>query len=115
MEKQNLHQTDEQLAQELRKSRGGKLGGKLLSLVGVVIAVAGIILDGNIVVIVIGGVILALGQMVQGKSGERAGRQTFDSIAPDIVGAALENVQMNPTPHLLDAEDTNIPLPRHTH
>ena len=115
MEKQNLHQTDEQLAQELRKSRGGKLGGKLLSLVGVVIAVAGIILDGNIVVIVIGGVILALGQMVQGKSGEQAGRQTFDSIAPDIVGTAFENVQMNPTPHLLDAEDTNIPLPRHTH
>ena len=30
MEKQNIHQTDEQLAQELRKSRGGKLGGLIL-------------------------------------------------------------------------------------
>ena len=110
-----MNMTDEHLAQELRKSKGGKLGGKILSMLGVVIAVVGIILGGNIVLIVIGGVILALGQMVQGKSKDKAGRQTFDAIAPDIVGAALENVQMNPAPHLLDAKDTNIPLPSHTH
>ena len=30
------------------------------------------------------------------------------------MSAAFENVQMNPTPHLLDAEATNIPLPSHT-
>ena len=107
--------TDERLSQQLRKSKSGKLGGKLLSLVGGVVAIAGIILGGNIVLVVIGGVILGLGQMVQGKSKDKAGRQTFDAIAPDIVSAALENVQMSPTPHLLDAEDTNIPLPRHTH
>mgnify|MGYP007028395213 CR=1 FL=1 len=41
--------TDEQLAQELRKSKGGKLGGKLLSLLGGAVAIAGIILGGNIV------------------------------------------------------------------
>ena len=50
----------------------------------------------NLVLVVIGGVVLGLGQMVQGKSKEQAGRQTFDSIAPDIVGTAFENVQMNP-------------------
>ena len=72
MEKQNIHQTDEQLAQELRKRRGGKRGGKLLSLVGVVIAVAGLVLGGNIVAIVIGGVLLALGQMAQSKSIRKA-------------------------------------------
>ena len=115
MTEQKTNMTDEQLAQELRKSKGGKLGGKILSLLGGVIAVAGIILGGNLVLVVIGGVVLGLGQMVQGKSKEQAGRQTFDSIAPDIVGNAFENVQMNPTPHLLDAEDTNIPLPSHTH
>lgn len=103
--------TDEQLAQELRKSKGGKI----LSLLGVVIAVVGIILGGNIVLIIIGGVILGLGQMVQGKSKDKASQQTFEAIAPDIVSVAFENVQMNPTPHLLDAEDTNIPLPSHTH
>lgn len=115
MAEQKAKMSDEQLAQELRKSKGGKLGGKVISLLGAVIAVAGIILNGNIVLVVIGGVILGLGQMAQGKSKDKASRQTFDAIAPDIVGAAFENVQMDPTPHLLDAEDTNIPLPRHTH
>ena len=98
MEEQKTNMTDEQLAQELRKSKGGKLGGKILSLLGGVIAVAGMILGGNLVLVVIGGVVLGLGQMVQGKSKEQAGRQTFDSIAPDIVGTAFENVQMNPVP-----------------
>ena len=115
MEEKNMNMTDEQLAQELRKSKGGKLGGKILSLLGAVIAVAGIILNGNIVLVVIGGVMLGLGQMVQGKSRDKASRQTFDTIAPDIAGAVLENVQMDPTPYLLDAEDTNIPLPGHTY
>ena len=115
MEEKNRNMTDERLSQQLRKSKGGKLGGKILSMLGVVIAVVGIILGGNIALIVLGGVVLALGQTVQGKSKDKAGQQTFDAIAPDIVGAALENVQMSPTPHLLDAEDTNIPLPRHTH
>ena len=115
MEEQKTNMTDEQLAQELRKSKGGKLGGKILSLLGGVIAVAGMILGGNIVLVVIGGVILGLGQMVQSKSKDKANRQAFDAIVPDIVGTAFENVQMNPTPHLLDAKDTNIPLPRHTY
>lgn len=115
MAEQKTNMTDEQLAQELRKSKGGKLGGKLLSLLGGVIAVAGMILGGNLVLVAIGGVVLGLGQMVQGKSKEQAGRQTFDSIAPEIVGTTFENVQMNPAPPLLDANDTNIPLPSHTY
>ena len=115
MEEKNMNMTDEQLSRQLRKSKGGKLGGKLLSLLGGVVAIAGIILGGNIVLIVIGGVILGLGQMVQGKSKDNANQQTFETIAPDIVGAVFENVQMDPAPHLLAAEDTNIPLPSHTH
>lgn len=115
MEEKNRNMTDERLSQQLRKSKGGKLGGKILSLLGVVIAVVGIILGGNIALIVLGGVVLTLGQAVQGKSKDKASQQTFDAIAPDIVSAALENVQMNPTPHLLDAKDTNISLPSHTH
>ena len=115
MAEQKTNMTDEQLAQELRKSKGGKLGGKILSLLGGVIAVAGMILGGSIVLVVIGGVILGLGQMVQGKSKDKANRQAFDAIVPDIVGTAFENVQMNPSPHLLDAKDTNIPLPSHTY
>ena len=115
MEEKNRNMTDEHLSQQLRKSKGGTLGGKILSLLGVVIAVVGIVLGGNIVLVVIGGVILGLGQMVQGKSKGKANQQAFETIAPDIVSAVFENVQMNPTPHLLDAKDTNIPLPSHTY
>lgn len=115
MAEQNRNMTDEALSQQLRRSRGGKWGGKLLSLLGVVIAAAGILLGGNLVLIVLGGIVLALGQAVQSRSKEQAGQQTFDAMAPDIAGTVLENVQMNPTPPLLNAEDTNIPLPRHTY
>lgn len=114
MAEQNRNMTDEALSQQLRRSRGGKWGGKLLSLLGVAIAVAGILLGGNLVLIVLGGIVLALGQAVQSRSKEQAGQQTFDAMAPGIAGTVLENVQMNPTPPLLNAEDTDIPLPRHT-
>ena len=115
MEEKNRNMTDEHLSQQLRKSKGGTMGCKILSLLGLVIAVIGIVLGGNIVLVVIGGVILGLGQMVQGKSKGKANQQAFETIAPDIVSAVFENVQMNPTPHLLDAKDTNIPLPSHTY
>lgn len=115
MAEQNRNMTDEALSQQLRRSRGGKWGGKLLSLLGVVIAVAGILLGGNLVLIVFGGIVLALGQAVQSRSKEKTGQQTFDAMAPGIAGTVLEDIQMNPTPPLLHAEDTNIPLPRHTY
>ena len=62
MEEKSRNMTDEHLSRQLRKSKGGKLGGKLLSLLGGVVAIAGIILGGNIVLVVIGGVILGLGR-----------------------------------------------------
>ena len=115
MKETSRSMTDEQLAQELRKSKGGKLGGKLLSLLGGAVAIAGILLGGNIVLTLLGGVVLALGQAVQGKSKAHADGQAFDAIAPEIIGACLENVQMNPASHLLDAKDTNIHLPNHSY
>lgn len=115
MKETSRNMTDEQLAQELRKSKGGKLGGKLLSLLGGAVAIAGILLGGNIVLTLLGGVVLAIGQAVQGKAKAHADGQAFDAIAPEIIGACLENVQMNPTSHLLNAKDTNIPLPSHSY
>ena len=70
MEEKNRSMTDEALSQQLRRHRSGKLAGRLLSLVGVVIAVAGMVLGGNIVPIILGGVILALGQTIQRKTRE---------------------------------------------
>ena len=115
MEENNRNLADEQLAQELLKRKGGKLGGKLLSLLGIVIAAVGVILGVDLVLFVIGCVIIGLGQMVQSKSKDKATQQTFNAIVPDILNAVFDNVQMNPTPHLLKAEDTNIPLPSHTY
>ena len=109
MEEKNKNLTDEQLSQQLRKSKGGKWGGMLLSLLGGVIVFAGIVQGGNLVLIIAGVVILALGQTAKGKSREQAGRQTFDALAPDIVSTVFDNIQMDPAPHILDAKDTNIP------
>ena len=114
MAEQKNNVTDEQLAQTLRQGKGGRLGGRLLSLVGVVVAIAGIILGGNIVVILIGGVILALGQTVQGKSKGKADRQAFEAIVPGVAGSVLEDVQLEPGQHILRPGDTNIPVPTHT-
>ena len=115
MEEKNRSMTDEALSQQLRRHRSGKLAGRLLSLVGVVIAVAGMVLGGNIMPVILGGVILALGQTIQRKTREQAGQQTFRAIAPDVVSAVFENVQIDPAAHLLNAEDTNIPLPGHSY
>ena len=115
MEEKNKKLTDEQLSQQLRKSKGGKWGGMLLSLLGGVLVFVGIVQGGSLVLIIAGVVILALGQTAKGKSKEQAGRQTFDALAPDIVSTVFDNIQMDPTPHILDAKDTNIPLPGHTY
>lgn len=53
MEEKNRSMTDEALSQQLRRHRSGKLAGRLLSLVGVVIAVAGMVLGGNIVPVIL--------------------------------------------------------------
>lgn len=73
------------------------------------------VLGGNIVPVILGGVILALGQTIQRKTREQAGQQAFRAIAPDAVSAVFENVQIDPAAHLLNAEDTNIPLPGHSY
>lgn len=60
MEEKNKNLTDEQLSQQLRKSKGGKWGGTFLSLLGGVVVFAGIVQGGNLVLIIAGVVILAL-------------------------------------------------------
>ena len=70
MEEKNRNMTDEQLSQQLRKSKGG-----------------------NIVLIVLGGVVLALGQAMQSKSKEQASQQSFDAIAP-VAGISGELIRV---------------------
>lgn len=86
----------------------------MLSLLGAVIGIAGVILV-KIVLVIIGGVLIGLGQMVQGKSRGETSQQVFDTIVPDMMSMIFEDVQINPVPHLLDVKDTNIPLPNHSY
>ena len=76
---------------------------------------SGIILGGNMALIIVGGVLLGLGQMTRGKALDNANQQVYNAIVPDIVGNIFENVQIDPVPHLLDVKDTNIPLPSHSY
>lgn len=115
MEEQKNKLTDRQLAKELQKGKRGGAGGKLLIGLGAIVVLIGIIMNGSIPVVIVGVLIAGLGEWLKGKSKGSADRQVYDTIVPDVVNAVFDNVQMAPTPHLLDAKDTNIPLPDHTH
>ena len=110
---ENRKMTDAELSWALGKSSGGRMAGKLLATLGFVVAVTGVLL-GNFVVMIFGGVVLALGQMLQGKARDQVNRQTFEGVAPDILGAMFQDIDQNPPdPKLLYQGDTNIPVPTH--
>ena len=115
MEEQKNKLTDRQLTKEMRKGKRGGAGGKLLIGLGAIVVLIGIIMNGSIPVVIVGVLIAGLGEWLKSKSKGAADRQVYDTIVPDVVNAVFENVQMEPAPHLLNAKDTNIPLPDHTH
>ena len=115
MEEQKNKLTDRQLAGEMRKGRRGGVGGRLLIALGGIVVLIGIIMNGSIPVVIVGVLIAGLGEWLKEKSKGSADRQVYDTIVPDVVNAVFDNVQMEPTQHLLNAKDTNIPLPDHTY
>lgn len=116
MEEQKNKMTDQQLTKEMRKGKqSGAIGDILLILGAVVSLVAILVLDRSVPVALVGVAIGFLGKHLQAKSRGAIGQQVYDNIVPDVVNAVFDDVQMDPTPHLLDAEDTNIPLPDHTY
>ena len=115
MEEQKNKMTDRQLAKEMRKGKQGGAGGKLLIGLGAAVVLIGIMMNGSIPVVIVGVLIAGLGEWLKNKSKGAADQQVYDNIVPDVVNAVFDNVQMDPTPHLLDVNDTNIPLPDHTY
>ena len=115
MEEQKNKLTDRQLTKEMQKGKRGGAGGKLLIGLGAIVVLIGIIMNGSIPVVIVGVLIAGLGEGLKAKSKGAADRQVYNTIVPDVVNAVFDNVQMEPAPHLLNAEDTNIPLPDHTH
>ena len=83
------------------------MGKRLLSILGLLIAIVGIVFGGNLVLVIIGCVILGLGQMIKDK--EDNSTSNFN----ESFGKYFEDVKMNPDTHILNVSDTNIPLPKH--
>lgn len=83
------------------------MGKRLLSILGLLIAIMGIVFGGNLVLVIIGCVILGLGQMIKDK--EESTTSGMDMIIKEF----FEDVQFNPNVQILNVSDTNIPLPKH--
>lgn len=83
------------------------MGKRLLSILGLLIAIVGIVFGGNLVLVIVGCVILGLGQMIKDKEDN----STFDF--NESFGKYFGDVKMNPDTHMLNVSDTNIPLPKH--
>lgn len=81
------------------------MGKRLLSILGLLIAIVGIVFGGNLVLVIIGCVILGLGQMIKDKED--------NELNMNAVHEFFEDVKMNPESHILNVSDTNIPLPKH--
>lgn len=84
------------------------MGKRLLSILGLLIAIVGIVFGGNLVLVIVGCVILGLGQMIKDKK-EESTVSGMDVIIKEF----FEDVQFNPNTHMLNVSDTNIPLPKH--
>lgn len=81
------------------------MGKRLLSILGLLIAIVGIVFGGNLVLVIIGCVILGLGQLIKDKED--------NELNMNVVHEFFEDVKMNPESHILNVSDTNIPLPKH--
>ena len=81
------------------------MGKRLLSILGLLIAIVGIVFGGNLVLVITECVILGLGQMIKDKED--------NELNMNVVHEFFEDVKMNPESHILNVSDTNIPLPKH--
>lgn len=81
------------------------MGKRLLSILGLLIAIVGIVFGGNLILVIVGCVILGLGQMIKDKEDNELNK--------NVVYEFFEDVKINPNTHILNVSDTNIPLPKH--
>lgn len=81
------------------------MGKRLLSILGLLIAIVGIVFGGNLILVIVGCVMLGLGQMIKDKED--------NELNMNVVHEFFEDVKINPESHILNVSDTNIPLPKH--
>lgn len=81
------------------------MGKKILSILGLGIVLIGIVFGGNLVLILVGAILLGLGQVSKENGSNSKNKQVFHEF--------FDDVNIDPVSHLLDVSDTNIPLPKH--
>lgn len=81
------------------------MGKKILSILGLGIVLIGIVFGGNLVLILVGAILLGLGQVSKENGSNSKNKQVFHEF--------FDDVNIEPASHLLDVSDTNIPLPKH--
>ena len=81
------------------------MGKKILSILGLGIVLIGIVFGGNLVLILVGAILLGLGQVSKENGNNSKNKQVFHEF--------FDDVNIDPVSHLLDVLDTNIPLPKH--
>ncbi len=81
------------------------MGKKILPILGLGIVLIGIVFGGNLVLILVGAILLGLGQVSKENGNNSKNKQVFHEF--------FDDVNIYPVSHLLDVSDTNIPLPKH--
>ena len=81
------------------------MGKKILSMLGLGIVLIGIVFGGNLVLILVGAILLGLGQVSKENGNNPKNKQVFHEF--------IDDVKVDPASHLLDVSDANIPLPKH--
>lgn len=81
------------------------MGKKILSILGLGIVLIGIVFGGNLVLVLVGAILLGLGQVSKENGRNSKNKQVFHEF--------FDDVNIDPVSHLLDVSDTNIPLPKH--
>lgn len=81
------------------------MGKKILSILGLGIVLIGIVFGGNLVLVLVGAILLGLGQVSKENGRISKNKQVFHEF--------FDDVNIDPVSHLLDVSDTNIPLPKH--
>lgn len=62
-------------------------------------------LGGNLLLILVGAILLGLGQVLKENGNNSKNKQVFHEF--------FDDVEVDSVSHLLDVSDTNIPLPKH--
>ena len=81
------------------------MGKKILSILGLGIVLIGIVFGGNLVLILVGAILLGLGQVSKENGNNSKNKQVLHEF--------FDDVNIDTVSHLLDVSDTNIPLPKH--